>query len=160
MLAVTADETGVLPAVKVKLVKPAGTVTEVGTITAELSLERAITAPPAGARSFKTTVTLTGSPAMVALTEETKLPSNGSMMRELFRVAVAPAAVMMLACDELTAVVVIGKLAFVAPPATVTVAGTVLPLGEVSVNVVPPAGATALKRDRARGIGASYDFLR
>ena len=74
MLAVTADATGVLLTVKLPTVVPAGRETVFGPVTAGLSLERLITTPPVGARPFRATVTLTGKPPIVVLTDGDERP--------------------------------------------------------------------------------------
>ena len=144
IVAVTAEETGRLLTVNVVLNVPAGTVTVAGTVIAGLSLLRLMVAPPAGARPFRAAVTLTGYPAMVVLTAGKNPPSNGSVMIVFCNPMDPASAPRTTACELVTAVVVIGKLALVAPPATVTVAGTVIPEPPVKAKVVPPAGAAEL----------------
>src|SRR5580658_8800724 len=67
IFAVTEDVTGVLWAVNVAMVEPAGTVTVAGTVIAALLLDRPIAIPPVGAGPLRIAVTPTGSPAIVGL---------------------------------------------------------------------------------------------
>src|ERR1019366_7897865 len=147
MLAVTCDETGVVLAVNVLPVAPVGTVTEAGTVTAELSLERTITAPPIGAGPFRSTVTPNGVPPTVLPTVASNPPSSGSIMIVFFNVRAALVAVIRGVTSWVTAAVVMGKLALVAPPCTVTAEGNDNPASgnsTDSANVAPSAGAAEL----------------
>lgn len=132
---------GVLPTVRVATVAPIGMVNVAGTVTTGLSLERLIVAPPIGARPFRSTVTVTGSPAMVVVADGVKPPNNGSVMMVFCSVRAPAVAAMMLDCEAITAAVVMGKVALVAPCATVTVGGTEIPAGAFKEKLVPPAGA-------------------
>lgn len=142
-------ETGTVVTAKVALVAPAATVTFAGAEAfAELLLEMVTTEPPAAAGPLRVTVPVEALPPMtdVGLRE---IDFRASCCRFRFAVLVVPFkdALMVTDVDLVTAAVVMVNVALVAPPATVTLAGTVASETELldSVTVVPLAGAAALK---------------
>ena len=135
---------------KVALVAPAGTVTLDGTLAAPLLLESVACAPPAGAAPLSVTVpvedcvpptTLVG----FSVSEETVGSAGGITVSVAVCVTPPKDTVMVTVVDVLTALVLTGKVALVAPAGTVTLDGTLAaPLLLESVPCTPPAGAAAL----------------
>ncbi len=136
--------------VKVAVFAPAGTVTEVATVAADVAeLVRVTTAPLEPAALAKVTV-----PVMVTLhpptTEEDDKVTLETVAAVIVNVAVADAEPREAVIVELvlvdTAVVVTVNVAVFAPAATVTDAGRVAPvLLDFNVTTVPPVGAALLK---------------
>jgi len=145
---VCAEPTAETVAVKLPVFDPAATVTEAGTVTAELLLAKLTANPPLGAAAFSVTVQLSvPAPVMDPLTQVSALNTGTLVPNCRTKVSATPPAfaVSVAVCAELTADTVAVKLAVVAPAATVTEAGTVtaeLLLARVTAN--PPLGAAAL----------------
>jgi hypothetical protein len=133
---------------KVALVEPPGTVTLPGTCATEvLLLCNVTTMPPTGALPFKVTVPVEGFPPTtdVGLLE---IEENVGALTVSVVVLVKPyVPEIVTEVFAATGLVVIVKVADVAPAATVTLGGTCATAVLVlcSVTVVPPVGAAALK---------------
>src|SRR5215475_5118186 len=130
------------------VVAPAATVTETGTVAAALLLVSVTTAPPTGAAlpSVTVPVLLTLPVTAVGFTLTPFKAAGGfSVIVEILD-APRDVAVMLTCVTVVTGFVVTGKLALVAPGATVTGAGTGTAVGLplVSVTTAPPAGAALL----------------
>src|SRR5437763_9153609 len=129
---------------KVAVVAPAATVTEAGTVAALRLLLASVTiAPPAGAALPSVTLPVLPTPPVTAGGLTVTPTSGGFSVRVTILDAPTDVAVMLACVTAVTALVVTAKLALVAPPATVTEAGTVAAfrLLLVSVTTAPPAGA-------------------
>jgi hypothetical protein len=136
-------------AVKLAVVDPAATVTEAGTVTAELLLATLTANPPLGAAAFSVTEQ-PSVPAPVidpltqvsALNTGTLVPScSAKVLATLLALAVSVTVWAVLTEDTVAV-----KLAVVDPAATVTEAGTVtaeLLLARLTAN--PPLGAAPLR---------------
>jgi hypothetical protein len=136
--------------VKVAVVAPAATVTEVGTVAAVVEeLFRVTTLPPEPAAPFSVTVpvTVTLLPPTTVVDESVTLERlAGCIVREAVVDAVPRVAVIVALELEDTATVVIVKVAVLEPEATVTVDGIVaLVLLELKLTAVPPVGAAVLR---------------
>jgi hypothetical protein len=145
----------------VLVVEPAGTVTLAGTLaTLGFELVRVITTPPAGAEAESRTVPVMLFPRMIdSVGNDTDASASagpgggGGGAGGGFTVSAAVRLVLPVEAVRLTtvvacgAVVVIENEAAVAPPATVTLAGTLTTAGFAleSVTTVPPAGAAPLR---------------
>lgn len=141
------EATALVVTVNVAEVAPAATVTEVGTVAADvLEDDRVTTTPPVGAASAMFTVPVVETPPVTE--EEANVTEVGcGGVSASVAVAELPAVVAVIVADEFvpTALVVTLNVAEVAPEATVTEAGTVTEaLDEVSVTTCPLAGAAAL----------------
>jgi hypothetical protein len=146
ILAVADANTGTVAIEKVAAVVPAATVTVAGMVTVALSLRRETTAPSAGAGSFKVTVPIEPTPpATVDGFKPRDETAGGLIVRET--VCVTPNVALIVAeVVEPTAAVFTGKVAVVAPAATVTLGGAVAePLSLDKVTVIPPGLAGALR---------------
>ena len=133
--------------VKVADVAPAATVTLAGTVPIVVDEDaRVTTAPPVGAGEVKTTVPVTSTPPVTAVTTVVRVDKAAAggvtvmvaVPLELFVVAVMFALVL-----ALTVPAVIMKVAVRVPAATVTDTGTLatLALLDESVTTLPPTGA-------------------
>ena len=150
------DVAAVTPVVatpKFALVAPAATVTLAGTpATVVLLLDSVTTAPPAGAAAVKVTVPVLEAPptTLVGLTvtaDKVGDAGTGLTVKVAARVRPPKVAEIAGAVEAVTAFVVIGKVAVVAPAATVTLAGTVAAavLELLRLTTAPPAGAPAVR---------------
>jgi len=138
-------------AVNAALVAPAGIVTDVGTVTAELLLASVTTNPPLGAPAVRLTVQASvPAPVSEPLLQETALSAVAGAdwfsCRAVALLTPLAVAVIVAACVVLTAEAVAVNAALVAPAGTVTDAGTLtaeLLLARATVN--PPLGAAAVR---------------
>lgn len=128
---------------------PAETVTEAGTVAAEvLELESVTTAPPAGALPVSVSVAVEGVPPITVLGDRPTLEFAAGVTVSV-AVFVAPPAtpVIVTEVEEPTPSVVTVNVAVVAPAATTTLAGTVA--AEVfeleRVTASPPVGAAEIR---------------
>ena len=140
--------TGVVVMANVAVVAPPATVTLTGTVAADvLLLVKVTTAPPAGAAPVRITVPVEDAPpyGLVGLSETEEGTAGRTVNVAVF---VAPFRTPEIVTDVLadTGVVVMEKVAVVAPAATVTLAGTVAAdvLLLLKVTTVPPVGAAPL----------------
>jgi len=130
---------------KVTVVAAAGTVTETGTVAALRSLLVSVTrAPPAGAAALSVTVPVLFAPPVTVpgfTLTPTSVAAGGFSVIVTIREAPAQVAVMFTDVTAATTLVETGKVALVAPAATVADTGTVTAVGLalVSVTIVPPA---------------------
>ena len=132
---------------------PAATVTLAGTLaTVALLLDSVTTAPPAGAAVVKVTVPVLAVPpaTLVGVTvNKDKLDAAGGGLTVNTAVRVTPAKVaeIVTGVEAVTAVVVMVKVALVAPAATVTLAGAAatVALALLRLTTAPPVGAPAVK---------------
>src|SRR5262245_26042089 len=130
MVTELAAVTAVVAMEKLALTAPAATVTLAGTLaTVALLLESATAAPPVGAAVVNVTVPVLAAPptTLVGLTvTEDKLGAAGTGLTVNVAVRVTPPSVAEIDGDveAVTVVVVMVKVALVAPAATVTLAGT------------------------------------
>ena len=147
LTALELDTTAVV-IVKVALALPLATVTLVGTVAADvLLLASDTTAPPLGAGPFSVTVPLeVFPPTMAEGLRESDESEDGFTVRTEVLVIPAYTAETFTAVELETDIVVIGNVALVAPPANVTVDGTLTTDGLVldSVTSAPPTGAGPL----------------
>lgn len=136
----------------VVLATPTGTVTDGGTVAADvMSLASAITIPPQGAGPLSVTVpvallplvTLAGVMVMPVSVVGESCDDDGVTVTVALLVMLPPVAVMVTDVDWATVVVVIVNVALVAPAATVTAVGTVATesLALSSATTTPLAGA-------------------
>ena len=129
--------------VKLAEVAPSGTTAVDGTTASELLLARLTAVPPspAGPLSVTAPVAIVPPPTVVGFTE-TELSAAGVTVNvAVFAADPEPAEIVAVTC-VLTPVVETGKLAELAPGATVTEAGTVtVPVLELKGATNPPAGA-------------------
>ncbi|MBI1791167.1 MAG: hypothetical protein HYR60_26865 [Acidobacteria bacterium] len=137
-----------LPAVAVKLavVEPEATVTEAGTASAALLLDRLTANPPPPAVLVRVTVQLAAAAEATLAGQFTEDSCTGAVLvSEKVRVMPLMVAVRVAEVSTATAAAVAVKVALVAAAATVTEAGTVtLALLDESETVIPPANAPAL----------------
>ena len=123
---------------------PAATVTDAGTVAAEGLLLISVTAiPPVGAGPFSVTVPIELSPPVTDVGFRlSEVTDRGLIARVAVLVAVPREAVIVAVTAVATEVVLIVKVALVAPAGTVTVAGVVaLALLDDTLMTVPPVGA-------------------
>ncbi len=149
-VAVCAVLTAETVAEKLAVVEPAATVTEAGTVTAELLLARLTTKPPVGAAALSPTVHVSvPAPVIVPLAQLSAdsfaVGVGTASCRAMVPVTLPALAVRVAVCAVLTAETVAEKLAVVEPAATVTEAGTVTAeLLLARLTTKPPVGAAAL----------------
>jgi len=149
---ITADvdeDTACVLTVKVPLVLPAGTVTLPGTVAAALLLESVTTRPPDGAAAVSVTVPCDVPPPATVDGLSDTVDRVGVLAAPGVTVSTAPHVVLRSAHTfagvlELTADVVTGNVALVAPAGIVTLAGTEAGLVDDSCTFAPPGGAAAL----------------
>ena len=133
--------------VNVVLVAPLGTVTFAGTLATEvLLLDNDTTAPPAGAGPLSVTVPVEGLPPTTLdgfTPNELNPTATGVTVRGAVRVTPLYTAEIVTAVEPDTALVVTENVALAAPPATVTLDGTVAAdvLSLDNDTTAPPAGA-------------------
>jgi hypothetical protein len=145
------EETAPVTMVKVALVAPCATVTFAGAPAAGLLLASVTVSPPAGAADDNVTVPCEFEPPVTLVGFSARLlrlagGGGGVTVRMADRDAPLYAAVSVTLVFDVTAVVVAGKVALVAPAATVTLDGvdaTALLL-LVSETTAPPDGAPAV----------------
>src|SRR5207244_2106134 len=141
--------TALVLTVNVALLAPAAIVTLADTLAAPLLLESSTCAPPVSAGPLSVTVPVEGDPpvTLVGFSVSDERGGRGGAWRGREAVLVTPAydAEMVTGVDVVTALVLTVNVALLAPPATVTLAGT------VAVDVlleretaVPPLGAGPL----------------
>jgi hypothetical protein len=141
---VTADTV----AVNAALVAPAATVTDAGTVTDELLLDRFTPNPPVGAAAVSVAVQASvAAPVSELAVQLTALSAANTVLSCRAKVFVTPLAdaVSVAVCAVVTADAVAVKAALVAPAATVTDAGTFtdeLLLDRLTVE--PPLDAAAV----------------
>ena len=149
ILTVADPETGTVVIGKLALVAPAATVRLAGTeACAELLLEMLTTEPPAAAGPLRVTVPVEALPPTTDVgLSEIDFRDSGCRFKFVALVVPFKEALMVTDVGLVTAAVVMLNVALVAPPATVTLAGTVASEMELldSVTMVPLAGAAALK---------------
>ena len=110
--------------VNVAVVLPAGTVTFAGTVAYEvLLLLRVTTEPPAGARPVSVTVPVEFAPPLTLVGFTVRLDRVGALTVRVAE-AVPPPAIIFAVVFKETGVVVMVKVAVVAPAAAVTLLGT------------------------------------
>jgi hypothetical protein len=138
--------------VKFALVAPDATVTLAGAVaTAVLLLVRVTTAPPDGAALVSLTVPFDAAPpaTLVGLTESDDSEAGGGgvvTVNPAARLTPLYAPLIVAEVDEVTEIVPTVNVAFVAPAATVTLAGTVAAgLLLVSVTTAPPESAALVR---------------
>jgi hypothetical protein len=127
-------------------VEPAGTVTDVGTLTSvELSLI-AIVRPPDGAADVNVTVPVVLVPPRTEFGLITRLATVGALMLKasVFVTPLYTALTVTFWLDG-TATVVIDPEALDSPPGTVILADVAYALLSVTVTVIPAAGATEFR---------------
>jgi hypothetical protein len=135
--------------VKLAVRAPEGTMIELGTwARAVLLLVSATTAPPGGAKPVKVTVPVEDDPRVTLVGLSVRLVREATVTVRVVVLVTPPyTAVMVEEVDVATPLVVIVKVALVAPAATVTLAGTtaaaVLLLDKVTT--APPAGALPVR---------------
>jgi hypothetical protein len=139
--------TAVVVTVKVALLLPPATVTLAGTVVDDEVSLNDTTRPPLGAGPLKVTVPCELLPPVTLVGfSEIVLNAGGFTVRVAVMVTPALTAEMVADVVLATTVVVTVKVALLAPPATVTLAGTVTPDElELSVTTRPPLGAGPLK---------------
>lgn len=123
--------TAVVATLNVALVAPAATVTLAGTVATAVSLlDSVTTAPPAGAAAVKVAVPCDELPPITLAGFSAIADNDGPVATpDAFTVSDVAALsrsspVIVTAVSAVTDVVVIGNVALVAPPCTVTLAGT------------------------------------
>jgi hypothetical protein len=134
-------------AVKVAVVVPAVTVTEVGTVNNALFLDKATEVPPTGAGLLRLTVQEAVAAELKVVGLQVKLVSRvgATRLREKLRGPLAGDAVMVAVLSVRTVEAVAEKVAEVEPAGMVTEAGTDNTLLlEDRATTVPPAGAVWL----------------
>ena len=143
-------DTGLVVTGNVALVAPADTVTLAGTVAANvLSLDSDTTAPPEGAGPLSVTAPVEGLPptTLDGFTPNVlNTAATGVTVRGAVRVTPPYTAEIVTAVEPDTGLVVTANVALAAPPATVTLAGTVaaVVLSLDSDTTAPPAGAGPL----------------
>jgi hypothetical protein len=145
------EDTVPVTIVNVALVAPCATVTFAGTAATGLLLESVMVMPPDGAADDNVTVPCELEPLVTLVGFTARLlrlagGGGGATVRMADRDAPLYAAVSVTLAFDVTAVVVTGKVALVAPAATVTVDGAdaTAPLLLVSDTTAPPDGAPAV----------------
>jgi hypothetical protein len=134
--------TAVVAIVKVAVVAPAGTVTVDGSVPLVLLEVRPTTSPPVGAAPNRVTVPVVDVPPVTDAGATATLFRYGVIVSEAVTLVLPEAAVMTAVVLEVTAVVVMVKVAEVAPAATVTNGGTEADaLLLINSTSAPPAGA-------------------
>jgi hypothetical protein len=139
--------TAVVVIVKVAVVAPAATVTEVGSVAFAVLDARETAIPPVGAAPLRVTVPVDGLPPMTVDGESVSPVSTGGFIVSVavFEVP-ARVAVIVTEAELETAVVLIGNVAELDPAVTVTLVGSVaLVLLEVRLTVIPPVPAGPLR---------------
>jgi len=136
------DATAVVVTVNVAVVAPPATVTVTGGVALVLLDDRLTTEPPVGAACFKVTVPEEEVPPMTVVGETVTLVKvTGVTVSVVVTVELPNVAVMVTGIVEVTGVVLIVKLAELAPAATLTVADIVaFVLLEDKLTSVPPVG--------------------
>src|SRR5580704_16617979 len=149
MVTGVAAVTALVVTVNVALVAPAATVTLPGTVAADAPLERETIAPPLGAAPLSVTIPVDGDPPFTAAglsaTEDSATAVAGFTVSKMVLVVPPYEAEMVTGVAAVTALVVTVNVALVAPPATVTLAGTVA--AETLLEretIAPPLGAAPL----------------
>ena len=140
-------ETGLVVAENVAELDPAATVTPVGADAFWLDDERLTSTPPVGAGPESVTAPVAEVPPVTDVGEKVRVERTGALTVRTAVAEVLPTeAVIVGAVLDATGVVVIWKVAAVAPAATVTVAGvTALGSLEDKATLHPPVGAGAVK---------------
>ena len=136
-------ETAFVVTVKIASCEPAATVTVAGTV-AEASLEsRLTTRPPVGALVSRLTIPVAVLPPATPAGEMVMTETRGAVtVRSAFAAVPLDEAVMVADAFAETAIVVIVKVALVAPSATVTLAGSdAAALLDARLTTTPPTGA-------------------
>ena len=136
--------TALLVMAKEEVVAPAATVVEAGTITALVLLLVSITtAPPAGAGTASATVPVLPAPPVTIAGFSVTVPTAGFTTRVAVFAEPLYVAVTVTAVWVVTGLVVIAKVAKVAPAGTVTEAGSVAAavLLLARATAAPPTGA-------------------
>ncbi|MBI1791168.1 MAG: hypothetical protein HYR60_26870 [Acidobacteria bacterium] len=130
-------------AVKVALLAPEATVTEAGTVSAALLLDRLTAKPPPAATLFSVTVHVPVADGLMAAGQDNADNCTGAVsVSEKLRDMPAMLAVSWAVVSTATAAAVAVNVALTAPPGTVTEAGTVTPaLLEERETAMPPADA-------------------
>jgi hypothetical protein len=154
---VCTEPTGETVAAKLAVVDPVGTVTEFGTVTAELLLERLTAKPLPDAAALKVTEQLSLAAPVIDPKVHVRPLNTGlsalpwptleafNCRKNVSATSAAPA-VNVAVCTKLTEETVAEKLAEADPAATVTLAGkTTAASLLVRLTAKPPLGATALK---------------
>ena len=151
IVAVIVDGVSCVDTWNVADVPPAVTFTVGGTVTplAALSLDRLIVRPPTGAAELRVTVpALDVLPTTVIGFRDTETTAGGVTVKGAVFVTPFSTPEIVAVTDDETAIVVIGKVAVVAPDRTVTDAYcgaiTCADLSLESVTLTPPAGAALL----------------
>jgi|GEM_PF-1501716 len=142
IVAVVTAETPVVVTVKVPVDEPAATVTLEGTVADAELLETERVEPAAGAGPLRVTVPVEDVPPVTLVGERaTDDRSSGVTVRVAVLLPLRVAVIVAVAVEE-TAMVVMVKVAVVAPCATVTLEGTVAAaLLLLRVTALPPEGA-------------------
>ncbi len=134
--------------VKVAVVAPARTVTDVGTVATLVALElRVTTVPPVGAGPPRVTVPVDVVDEAIEDGLKVRPVTTAGLTVRVAVTVTAPAFAVITADVAVpTAVVVAEKVPLVEPAATVTVPGTVVEASpDVSVTAKPPVGAAPLR---------------
>lgn len=127
IVTVVMEATGAVVTVNVIELDPAGTVTEVGTVTLELSDDKFTTVPPVGAEPVRVTVAVDEVPPVTAVGAKLRVDGTGAVT-ERVPVAEEPAVAVIVAVEsDPSGVVVAVKVEVVAPAVTITEFGTVTP---------------------------------
>jgi hypothetical protein len=149
MVTGVAAVTALVVTVNVALVAPPATVTLAGTVAADTLLDRETIAPPLGAAPLSVTVPVDGDPPFTAAglsaTEDSATAVAGFTVSKVVLVVPPYVAEMVSGVATVTALVVTVNVALVAPPATVTLAGTVAADALLERDTIaPPLGAAPL----------------
>jgi hypothetical protein len=133
-------------AVKLAESAPSGTVTTAGTVIAGLLLTKATSTPPAGAMPVSVTLPTVEAPPLSMVAIDTEDNTGAATVMVLVTVVPFADAVVVTTVFVSTTSADTGKVAEVAPSATVTDAGIVkIPLSAVKRTSKPPAGALPLR---------------